>query len=175
MKKLWILLAALLLLLTSGCTAIDPDVPAYMPSEMDYSSELDSGSPEGLAQQSSQIYMDMVNGDLGPSSGFESLLELVSPESAEAMAEYESAFCDEVYATREYLKQQEDSITGFEFAETVYTGEDEAYILRIQVQESGNRYYFRQDFKCVDGVWYIAGDNIEDEFRIKHKVFFWYR
>jgi hypothetical protein len=173
MKKLIIVLIAMVLLL-SACTAEDPNMPAYMPSKTDYSAELELLVPEGLAQQASQLYKDMVNGDLGPTSGYEALLELVTPESADAMAEYEKQFTDEISATQEYLESQNDSVTGYEFAETVYTSEDEAYILRIQIHESGQKYYFRQDFKRIDGEWKIAGDNIEDPFRIKHKILFWY-
>ncbi len=173
MKKILFVLIAMVLLL-SACTAEDPNVPAYLPSKMDYSAELDVNSPEGLAQRASQLYQDMVNGDLGPSSGYEALLELVTPESAAAMAEYEKQFLDEISATQDYLKTENDSVTGYEFAETVYPSEDEAYILRVQNHQSGQKYYFRQDFKRVDGVWKIAGDNIEDPFRIKHKILFWY-
>ena len=156
-------------------TAEDPNLPAYMPPEANYSKTLDSNTPEGLAQQSGQIYMDMVNGDLGPTSGFNALLELVTPESAEAMANAQNQFIDEVAATQDYLASQNDRVKEYEYAQTVYTSEDEAYILRIQVQESGQRYYFRQDYKCIDGGWKITGDNIEDPFRIKHKILFWYR
>jgi hypothetical protein len=164
----------LLMLLLSACAAEDPNLPAYMPSKTDYSAEVDENSPEGLAQRSSQLYKDMVNGDMAPAPGFEALLKLASPESAEAMADYQELFIDEINATKDYLESQEDSVTQYEFAETAYTSENEAYILRIQVQESGKRYYFRQDFKCIDGEWKIAGDNIEDTFRIKHRIFFWY-
>ena len=173
MKKLIFVLIAMIFLL-SACTADDPNVPAYMPSTMDYSAELDVSSPEGLAQRASQLYMDMVNGDLGPSSGYEALLELVTPESAAAMAEYEKQFLDEITATKDYLESEDDSVTGYEFAETVYPSEDKASIMRIQIHQSGQKYYFRQDFKRIDGVWKISGDNIEDAFRIKHKILFWY-
>lgn len=173
MKKLIFVMIAMILLL-SACAAEDPKVPAYMPSKMNYTAELDVNSPEGLAQRSSQLYMDMVNGDLGPSSGYETLLEFVTPESAAAMAEYEKQFLGEISATKDYLKSEDDSVTGYEYVETVYPSEDEAYILRIQIHESGQEYYFRQNFKCIDGEWKIAGDNIEDAFRIKQKILFWY-
>ena len=173
MKKLIFVLIAMILML-SACTADDPNVPAYMPSAMDYSAELDVGSPEGLAQRASQLYMDMVNGDLGPSSGYDALLDLITPESAAAMAEYENQFLDEISATKDYLESEDDSVTGYEFVETVYPSENEAYILRIQIHQSGKKYYFRQNFKRIDGGWKIAGDNIEDPFRIKHKILFWY-
>ena len=177
MKK--IALAVLVIIMSAsvlGCAAASAtDVPKIMPSETDYRAELDINSPEGLAQESSDIYKDLLNKDITVEDGFDRLLDISCEQAATSMLEYEKEFGDQIAATIDYFKSEDDSILRYDFAQTEYGDDDNtASIKRIQVQENGKKYYFKQDFVKEDGVWKIKGDNVENDFELKQRFLFWF-
>ncbi len=173
-----IALAVLVIIMAAsglGCAAASvTDAPKLMPSEADYSSGLDINSPEGLAKESSDVYKALMDKDITIEDGFNRLLDISCEQAASSMMEYEKEFGDQISATIDYFESEEDSILRYEFAQTEYTDENTASIKRIQVQQNGKKYYFRQDFVKEDGEWKIKGDNVENDFVLKQKFLFWF-
>lgn len=145
-----------------------PEIPGEMPARTD--GGLDS--PEGLAEYSSGLYRDMINGDIDIEEGFDRLLEVAGENSGSELKKNEIRFIEEVASARQYFGN--DPIVRVEFAKASYADEQNASVKRIQVHDSGQKYYFRQDFKKENGQWKISGDNIDNPFRIKTKVLFRY-
>lgn len=168
------LLIVLMLLLTFGCAERQKDETKVMPSGTDYSQELSTATPEGLAKESSIIYQNMLNQNVTVEEGFNQLLALSSEQASSSMLEYKDEFKKQINQTIDYFEQQDDSITGIDFTETDYKDENSASIQRIQKQKSGNKYYFKQDFVKENDVWKIKGDNITNDFTIMKKILFWY-
>ena len=175
MKK--IALAVLVIIMAAwglGCAAASAsDVPKIMPSEADYTADLDINSPEGLAKESSNVYKALLSKEITIEDGFDRLLVISCEQAANSMLEYEKEFGDQIAATIDYFASADDSILSYEFAQTEYSDENTASIKRIQVQQNGKKYYFRQDFIKEDGVWKIKGDNVENDFELKQRFLFW--
>ncbi len=177
MKK--IALAVLVITMAAsvlGCAASSTaDVPKIMPSETDFTAELDINSPEGLAKESSEIYQALLSKEITTEDGFDKLMDISCEQAAISMQDYKKEFGDQIAATIDYFESENDSIVHYDFAQTEY-GDDEntASIKRIQVQENGKKYYFQQDFVKEDGVWKIKGDNVENDFELKQRFLFWF-
>ena len=176
MKK--IALAVLVIIMAAsvlGCAASSTaDVPKIMPSETDFTAELDINSPEGLAKESSEIYQALLSKEITTEDGFNKLMDISCEQAANSMLEYEKVFGDQIATTIDHFESEDDSILSYEFAQTEYTDENTASIKRIQVQKNGKKYYFRQDFVKEDGEWKIKGDNVENDFVLKQKFLFWF-
>lgn len=172
-KKVWII--SIIILIVLGSIAIvfflPSKLPAQMPSQTDYSKDIDINSPEGLAKYSSDIYKDMIARELDVNEVYNKLLEISSENSKTEMQKYKSKFMDSIKDLISYFK--EDEITQVEFAQTGLK-KDQASIKRIQIHKSGKKYYFQQDYIKEKGVWKICGDNIDNAFRIKTQILFWY-
>lgn len=174
MRKITLLLLIIfMLLMTFGCSE-SQDETKFMPSATDYSQELGTATPEGLAKESSIIYQKMLSQDVTIEEGFDQLLVLSSEQASSSMLEYKDEFKKQINQTIDYFKQQNDAITGIDYTETFYKDENSASIQRIQNQKSGNKYYFKQDFVKESGVWKIKGDNVTNDFTIRTKILFWY-
>ncbi len=143
-------------------------------SKVDYSSELEINSPEGLAKESSLIYQEMVNEVITTQEGFERLLKVSCESTVENLKKNEAEFKKEIRDTISYLKSNDDSVVKFVYAETEFKDENTASIRRIQVQKNGKKYFFQQDYVKENDVWKIKGDNIIDDFQMKKRFLFWY-
>lgn len=161
------------LLFLTGC-GTSGAVEKVMPAAVDYTADLDINTPEGLAQESSEIYRCMLSGEISAESGYERLLAISSEQSAQSLRDYQEEFVKEIEATKEYFLSEGDAIERFEFAQTEYSGADAASIRRIQVQQDGKKYYFNQDYVLEDGQWRIKGDNLANDFVILRKFLLWY-
>lgn len=169
MKKIlaFITMAAVIVSLTA-CSAEGKKVDRVLePSAANYDSGLGTGTPEGLAQASSRIYMGLGDGTVSVEDAIKELKAYSSKDSVKELEKSGDFFKKQIEELRDYLKANDDKIVKFEFAKTVYEGTDSAYIERIQKQKNGKCYYFRQDFILEDGSWKICGDNIADPFSIK--------
>ncbi len=157
----------LFLFFLTGCS-LNQDIGegdvTYKQSALDYSEPLDSNSPEGLAQYTSNTYMDMIAGKADPKEEFPVLLEHSSIESRALMEDALVRFVQDIELSRQYFESKGRAIAGYVYSETIYDGEDAASIYRIQKMNDGKLYYFKQDFVLEDGAWKIRGDNVQDPF-----------
>lgn len=126
-------------------------------------------TPEQLAWQSTDIYQQMLRGQMKSGEGFEKTLAMACAESQQLMQGMEQEFKKGILSTIESLKNNDqDQIKQFYFSECIEDPEIEGryVIFRIQEMESGILYYFRQDFIKEDGEWRIYGDNVANPFRL---------
>lgn len=154
-----------------GCQIIPQGYFQEESPKVNYDGELEQNSPEFLAKRSSEIYRDMSNAKLRIADGFAELLGMTSQESTEVMRAYEKEFEKQIIASQNYLEINKDSVKEFKFGATHYGDQGTATIRRIQINASGNEYYFVQDFIQENGQWKIRGDNIENKFVIKRSLF----
>lgn len=174
MKIRHISIVLLLVLILTSCAEKDNSQSRFMPSETDYTEEWDINSPEGLAKASSELYMEMVNGDKDIEDGAKEMTGYAAADSAQQLRDSMDEFTNQIAATNNYLESTDDEVVGYQYAATEYTDNGEAKIRRIQTHKSGKEYYFEQGFVKEDGQWRIASDNLTDAFEIKTKFLFWY-
>lgn len=179
MKRISLALIVMMVIaaLLAGCAptpSTDESEMKVMPSATNFDADIDINSPEGLAKESSEIYRQLLSSQMSIKDGFNALLKLASGQSAQSMLDYEDEFSKQIGNTIDYFESEKDAIVKYEFAKTEYTGDDAASIKRIQIQQSGKKYYFQQDFVKEEGVWKIKGDNVTNDFVIKQKFLFWY-
>lgn len=167
MRKALFLAMGILLTVSLLAACSHAGVESKPKSKTDYAKQMDTSSPEGLAKASSELYRDMVNGAVSPEDGFKTLYALCTQSSQQAMDQSKEQFIDSINQTIDYNNANGDSILRYEYAATVYTDDSNASIERIQIQKSGKRYYFKQEFTKENGVWKIKGDNVTDKFAIK--------
>lgn len=174
MKKIWVTLgfiAYLFLLMiiykTSFFKTWLPPARVVEPSPVNYRSQLDINSPEGLAQASGQLYKELTYGKVSAEQTVAQLEQWASEESQREMERKKSDFTAEIRDYIQYSKENDIRIRGFEFGKTVYLEAGKASIERIQRNTKGRDYYYKQDFVREKGFWRIAGDNAEEPFRIE--------
>jgi len=167
--KVFLLIAAIAV---AFCGCSPNDMQSLYPSETDYSKTLDINTPEGLAQTSAKLYQSLINGDIDTEQGFQKLYEISSAESKKALDERKGEFIEQLAMVQESYK--ENPITEYRYSKTELADENNASICRIQINKSGDKYYFKQDYVKENGTWKIKGDNAATEFRIKDQFLFWY-
>ena len=159
----------LLLFFLTGCS-LNKDIGegdvTYKQSALDYSEPLDINSPEGLAQYTSNAYMDLIAGKLDPKEEFPILLEHSFGESRALMEGALTRFVQDIELSKQYFESKDRTIAGYVYSETIYDGDAAASIYRIQKMNDGKLYYFKQDFVLEDGTWKIRGDNVQDPFKL---------
>ncbi|HWR22131.1 MAG TPA: hypothetical protein VN366_01525 [Feifaniaceae bacterium] len=157
----------LFLFFLSGCslnTDIGEGDVSYKQSSLDYSEPLDINSPEGLAQYTGNAYMDMIAGKTDPKEEFPVLLSHSSEGSQKLMEGAMDRFVQDIRLSKQYFESNDKAIEGYVYSETIYDGDDNASVYRIQKMNDGKLYYFKQDFVLEDGTWKIRGDNVQDPF-----------
>lgn len=168
MRKIFLVLMAVVVLFGVACSKKEEkQLRIVEPSETDYEKDLDINSPEGLAKASSIVYKRIAAEKMTIEEAVEELKSYASVNSLNEMEKRAAEFKKGIKEYVDYMKENNDWITGFQFGKTVYTSPEEAYIERIQKHKKGKHYYFRQDYVLEDGKWRISGDNVENPFEIK--------
>lgn len=166
-KIILVFLLVFILILGSGC-----DKTQYRKldaSGSDFSSNLGTDTPEGIARATGLIYMQISEGKLSVDEAMEKLTTFSSIDAQQEISKYKDKFRQGIEDFIDYSKEKGDKIVKIEFSKTVYDNTKEAHIERIQYHKSNNkRYYFTQDFVMEDGAWRVRGDNMADPFKISN-------
>ena len=134
--------------------------------EADLSNTQDVNTPEGIAEATSTIYKDLVEGKTTTADIYPELIEYSAEVSRTQMKGMQNKFDESIRMSQDFFSQQNWHIKNFIFSKAIPGDNSMVGVYRIQVMDTGTLYYFKQDFIQENGAWKIRGDNISDPFKI---------